>query len=120
LQRVTSLDRLGGILKELHECRLAVLGGDYMYWVTAPGSFFHDKGRTFRTVTYRSFPKVLLSIDASSTRSRRVPISSGPEPPKFAPNAATIVTVDGRRLDTAEYGGADDTIRDLPAKNDAR
>jgi transcriptional regulator with XRE-family HTH domain len=102
LQRVTSLDRLGDILKELHECRLAVLGGDYLYWVKMPSSFRDEFGHHFSEVTYRSFPKVLLSIDPSSTRSRRVPIFPGFEPPKFAPNAATIVTVDGRRLDTAE------------------
>lgn len=101
LQRVTSLDRLGDILKELHECRLAVLGGDYLYWVKLH-SGHTEAGRHFSEVTYRSFPKVLLSIDPSGTRSRRVPISPGSEPPKFAPNAATIVTVDGRRLDTAE------------------
>jgi hypothetical protein len=101
LQRVTSLGRLGDILKELHECRLAVLGGDYMYWAKLHSSHT-EAGRHFSQVTYRSFPKVLLSIDPSSTRSRRVPISPGSEPPKFAPNAATIVMVDGRRLDTAD------------------
>jgi transcriptional regulator with XRE-family HTH domain len=101
LQRVTSLDRLGDILKELHECRLAVLGGDYLYWVKMH-SGHSEAGRHWSEVTYRSFPIVLLSIDPSSTRSRRVPISPGSEPPKFAPNAATIVKVDGRRLDTAE------------------
>jgi hypothetical protein len=31
-----------------------------------------------------------------------VPVSPGPEPPKFAPNASTIVRVDGRRLDIAD------------------
>ena len=73
-----------------------------MYWVKLDAGIRNDEGRPFNTVNYRSFPKVLLSIDPSSVQSRRVPISPGSEPPKFAPNASTIVRVDGRELDTAE------------------
>jgi transcriptional regulator with XRE-family HTH domain len=104
LQRLKSFDRLGDILKELHECRLAVLGGDFLYWVQPYGSALNtdESGRQFRLLHYRSTRKILLSIEPSSMRSRRVPISPGPQPPKFAPNASTIVKVDGRTLDTAD------------------
>jgi transcriptional regulator with XRE-family HTH domain len=93
LKRLESFERLGGILKELHECRLAVLGGDYVYWERSHKPFIVD---------YRSGRKVLLSVESSGTRSRRVQVSSGHEPPKFAPNASTTVTVDGRHLDIAD------------------
>jgi transcriptional regulator with XRE-family HTH domain len=100
LARLKSFDRLDGILKELHECRLAVLGGDYLHW--ARSSRPYSIPNKLRLVDYRSGRKLLLSVEASSTQSRRVPVSPGPEPPQFAPNAATIVVVDGRRLDTAD------------------
>jgi transcriptional regulator with XRE-family HTH domain len=93
LERLESFDRLGGILKELHGCRLAVLGGDYVYWERSSKPFL---------VEYSSGRKVLLSVESSGTQSRRVPVSPGHEPPKLAPNDSTIVTVDGRRLDTAD------------------
>jgi hypothetical protein len=101
LKRLDRFDRLGGILKELHESRLAVLAGDYLYWERSSGPYIRDPNKVF-LVDYRSGRKVLLSVEPGSTRSRRVPISPGPEPPKFAPNASTIVRVDGRRLDTAD------------------
>lgn len=89
LERLESFDRLGGILKELHECRLAVSGGDYLYWDRSSKPYSIPK--KLRLVEYHSSRKVLLSIDPFSTQSRRVPVSPGPEPPKFAPNASTIV-----------------------------
>jgi transcriptional regulator with XRE-family HTH domain len=101
LQRLKSFDRLSGILKELHECRLAVLGGDYLSWERSYGPYIRDPKKVF-VFDYTSRRKVLLSVEPSSTQSRRVPVSQGPEPPKFAPNASTIVRVDGRRLDTAD------------------
>jgi transcriptional regulator with XRE-family HTH domain len=89
LERLESFERLGGILKELHESRLAVLGGDYVYW--------ERSWKPFR-VDYHSGRKVLLSVESSGTQSRRVPVSTGHEPPKLAPNNNTTVTVDGRYL----------------------
>jgi transcriptional regulator with XRE-family HTH domain len=93
LERLESFERIGGILKELHECRLAVLGGDYVYWERSYKPFMVD---------YRSGRKVLLSVEPSGTLSRRVPVSSGHEPPELAPNGSTTVTVDGRHLDIAD------------------
>jgi len=101
LERLESVNRLSCILKELHECRLAVLGGDYLYWQRSYGPYARDPKKVF-VFDYDSYRKVLLSVEPASTQSRRVPVSPGHEPPKFAPNDSTVVRVDGRRLDTAD------------------
>jgi hypothetical protein len=87
LERLERFHSLSAILKELHECHLAVLAGDYVHWERSD-NFFNQRF----IFDYRSDRKILLSVEPASTHSRRVAISPGPEPPKFAPPAPRRAT----------------------------
>jgi hypothetical protein len=93
LRALEAVDSLADLLQELGKHRLAVLGADYLHW---------DQMRVSKKVSYTSYRRILLSVDPTSTQSRRVRVDPGTEPPKSPPDTSTIVYVDGRRLDTGE------------------
>jgi transcriptional regulator with XRE-family HTH domain len=100
LFRLRAFDSVAGILDEIRKHSLSVLGADYIFWS-------RDESNPFRKgelpeVRYTSGRHVLLSVETSGIRSRRVQIDPGSEPPKSAQNISAIVFVDGRRLDTGE------------------
>jgi transcriptional regulator with XRE-family HTH domain len=95
LRRLQAVDSFADLLQKLGKHRLAVLGAEYLHWNA-------EERNLPKKVSYTSHRYVLLSVDPSSTQSRRVRVDQGAEPPKSPPDTSTIVYVDGRRLDTGE------------------
>jgi transcriptional regulator with XRE-family HTH domain len=93
LNQLEAVDSLADFLQELGKHRLALLGAEYLHW---------HRRTLSKKVSYTSYRHVLLSVDPSSTQSRRMRVDQGAEPPKSPPDTSTIVYVDGRRLDTGE------------------
>src|SRR5262245_36931067 len=100
LRQLKAVDSLAGLLQELGRHRLAVLGAEYLRWDRS----ISEKNNWTRSLppqkihSYTSARRILLSVDSSSTQSRRVRIDPGTQPPKSPPTSTTIY-VDGRQLE---------------------
>jgi transcriptional regulator with XRE-family HTH domain len=92
------VDRVTELLEALgQQHSLGVLGADYLFWErTFKQKFYHHIDLS--EVHYTSQRIVLLSIEPSGTQFRRVRVSPGQEPPKFA-GGEFAVLVDGRALE---------------------
>jgi hypothetical protein len=94
---VMAAEGLAKVLKELHQRRLAVLGGNYLFWMCSAD----EKRGDANVLRYESFQIALFSVEPSGTQTRRVQISSGEEPPT-SPPPSTIVFVDDEPLVNGE------------------
>jgi transcriptional regulator with XRE-family HTH domain len=85
LRRLKTAEDLTARLDRLAEHRLTVLGADYLFWQSSSeDDHYEDRYRVI--VNYTSTRTVLLSVEPSSTPSRRVQVSLGSVPPKYAPH----------------------------------
>lgn len=85
------------LMEQLAEYRIAILGADYLQWDVSEDRKYVVTELIAYVHTYASTRIVELSVEKSGIRTRRVPISIGREPPKFAPDTdpPTEVIVDG-------------------------
>jgi transcriptional regulator with XRE-family HTH domain len=101
LARLKMVDDIAERLEQLAEHRLALLGGDFLFWECTETTYLE---RTRRD--YRSTNTALLSIEPFGAPSRRVPLWSGYQgsPPPKSPISIDIavVCVNGVEWETLE------------------
>ena len=95
LSQLKAVDSLADLLQELGKHRLAVLGAEYLRWTRCRSE------KNYWPLSYTSERHVLLSVEPSSTQSRRVQIDPGAQPPKSRPYTE-IVYVDSCQLELPE------------------
>jgi transcriptional regulator with XRE-family HTH domain len=102
LDRLKKAEDVSILLERLAEHHLCVLGADYLYWEKTisrqedpyTGDSLGD------IITYKCSRMTLLSVEPYGVPSRRVPVSRGYEPPKFAPEGSLPIYVNGTLLET--------------------
>src|SRR6266576_3155209 len=92
LSQLKAVDSLADLLQALGKHRLAVLGAEYLRWNRCSSE------KNYWPLSYTSERHVLLSVEPSSTQSRRVSIDPGAQPPKSRPYTE-IVYVDSCQLE---------------------
>jgi transcriptional regulator with XRE-family HTH domain len=106
LSRLKTAEAVDTLLGKLVKQGIGVLGGDYLQWKVSESieyKYHSDDPDDFDEVPlheYTSKRIVQLSIEPYAIQSRRLPIWTGQEPPKSAPNAFTRVVVNGAPLET--------------------
>jgi hypothetical protein len=116
LERLSAVDDLDSILKQLAEHRLTILAAEYLFWeqsneLDRRGSLFEDR---ITAVYYTSSRIVLFSVKPRDTQSRRAWIDHGSLPPKFAHDRSMRILVDGLRLKTKEEYDAIGAAKEKP------
>jgi transcriptional regulator with XRE-family HTH domain len=101
LDRLKTADDIAACLERLAEHRLALLGGDHLFWECSCEDHSYED-RRWSSEHYQSSKKVLLSVEPLGTQSRRVPMSYGNPPPFLAPGPETAVFVNGEQLSSRE------------------
>jgi hypothetical protein len=95
LDRLKKTKRVASLLDELAKHRLAVLGADYLCWM----SWKEIDSTDHPCINYESHSYIVFSIERHPGHERPAEVSQGTVPPKFAPDQETIVCVDGRILE---------------------
>jgi transcriptional regulator with XRE-family HTH domain len=86
------------LLEELAKCGLGILGAEYLAWNSETETEWHDEN-LYTIITYTSRPTAVLSIEGHPVQARRAKVWRGTEPPRFAPDLATIIKVNGVKLE---------------------
>jgi transcriptional regulator with XRE-family HTH domain len=104
LSRLKKAEDVATLMEGLAEHRLTVLGADYLFWERESDPFYVVENLHGYVDQYKSSRVVLLSVEPYGGTSRRVRVSSGSEPPKFAPKThpPTDVFVNGVQLETED------------------
>jgi transcriptional regulator with XRE-family HTH domain len=101
LDRLKTADDMAARLERLAEHRLALLGGDHLFWECSVEESQYEDMR-WQSEHYRSSYTVHLSIEPLGTQSRRVQIYIGEPPPLFASDRRHDVYVNGVQLPTRD------------------
>ena len=86
------------LLEELAKCGLGILGAEYLAWNSETETVWHDEN-LYTIITYTSRPTAVLSIEGNPVQARRAKVCRGTEPPRFAPDLTTIISVNGVKLE---------------------
>jgi transcriptional regulator with XRE-family HTH domain len=121
LAQLKKTRHVASLMEKLAKHGLALFGASYLSWECDKGAetYATDSGEFARPYChYRSHNHCVLSIDGHLAPERRQKVWQGTMPPRFAPEG-TLVTVDGRYLNTDVEQQVDDFLNTDASSEDS-